>query len=115
MTKKADEHMQAGEAEIPSDQVAPATQTVTRTVTVQLPLDLANILQQRSGQVGQTPAEVIVSLLRLAVGLASVPVPLNSTTLDPERLSTQQELQSLKTRLHQLEALIPRLERLEGK
>lgn len=84
-----------------------------QSVTLQIPLDLMTFLQQRSQQLGQTPTEVILALLRAAAGLATKATAEHAATQSP--LAAPQALQTLEARLAQLEALIPRLEVLEGK
>lgn len=78
-------------------------------VMLELPPELATALQHYSQQLGQTQAEAISALLQSASGLASVSTPVSTSTAE------QQKWQSIETRLTQLEALIPRLEILEGK
>lgn len=111
MEENLSRFLQVDEAKLISDEVISTEQVVT----LKLPPDLAQILLQRSGQVGQSQAEVIVSLLRAALGQTSTASPLGAATSTSEYLSTQQELHLLKARLGHLESLIPRLELLEGK
>jgi hypothetical protein len=111
MNENADWVLQANEAEVLADESISAQLTVT----LNLPPALAQLLQQHSGQVGQTQAEAIVSLLESALGSMPVSVPQSSLSLESEHQSTAQELEMLKARLSQLESFIPRLEVLEGK
>lgn len=82
-------------------------------VTLQLPPDVAMALQQRIQQSGQPQTEVIVSLLRSACGLAATVSADRLEVVEAEQIAL--ELQALRARLTDLEALIPRLESLEGK
>ncbi|MBF2048257.1 MAG: hypothetical protein EDM05_66815 [Leptolyngbya sp. IPPAS B-1204] len=87
-------------------------------VVLQLPADIAMALQQRCQQLGQTKAEVILTLLQSAISLfptADQQTGNQSNTSQASQLATQQDVQLLKARLSQLEEMIPRLEALEGK
>lgn len=80
-------------------------------VLVELPPALAKLVQQCSQRSGQTQAAVIVSVLKLAFGLASDADPGISTQLQP----LAARLHTVEDRLDQLEGLRARLENLEGK
>ena len=87
-------------------------------VRLELPPELALALQHYSQQSGQTQTEVISALLQSASRLTSVSTPAGTSgQFNNVETSTaeQQKWQSIETRLTQLEALIPRLEILEGK
>ena len=76
---------------------------------IELPLAIAAAIAQRMQQSGQTQAQVILEALQLA---------LSPTQPDPEPDLDgveQTELRSLKQRLADLEALVPRMVALEGK
>ena len=76
---------------------------------IELPLAVAAAIAERMKQSGQTQAQVILEALQLALSPAQ-PDP------QPELESAElRELRSLKQRLADLEALIPRMVALEGK
>jgi hypothetical protein len=77
-----------------------------RPVAVELPLDVATAIAQRMEQSGQTQAQVILEALQLV---------LNQAQPEPAPEPESAELRSLKQRLADLEALIPRMVALEGK
>jgi DNA repair exonuclease SbcCD ATPase subunit len=84
-------------------------ETQSETIMLELPPDLAQLLQQYSQRSGQPPAAVILAILKSALGRSA-------TALDsgkPDAALTT--LHALEDRLAQLEALMPRLEVLEGK
>ncbi len=74
-----------------------------RPVAVELPLAIAAAIAQRMEESGQTQAQVILEALQLL--------------LSPDQMPSAEdaELRSLKQRLVDLEALIPRMIALEGK
>lgn len=79
-------------------------------VLLELSPELSSLLHQRSLQLRQSPVEVILSVLRSA--LESPLVASNQfDLLSPESTTVR----SIQDRLNQLEALLPRLEVLEGK
>lgn len=92
------------------------------TVTLHLPADLTEMVQQHSQQVGQSPTEAILTLLRSALqlplaGSGDSPAPSSPTyPTDPAAPAVSPAiLRAIQSRLTQLEALLPRLEKLEGK
>lgn len=81
-------------------------------VRLELPSDLAEKIQQCSQQSGETQVEVILAILKSTFAEA---VPEQSGVADAVPPQIQQEFRALKARLSQLEALMPRLDALEGK
>jgi hypothetical protein len=79
-----------------------------RPIAVELPLAIAAAIAQRIEESGQTQAQVILEALQLLLS----PDQTQSADLQP---TGDAELQSLKQRLADLEALIPRMTALEGK
>jgi hypothetical protein len=71
-------------------------------MTLALPPDLAAAIEQQHQHSGKPQEEILIDLLRQALSVS----PTNSVN---------QELEELKQRLSLLEALIPRVENLEGK
>lgn len=99
------------------------------TVTVDLPVDILAALEQQGHRSGQTQTQVILEVLRSALGLdqatfsqlqaeiqTGVPAPNGSTQAQPDpSVCLMAEVERLKLRLRQLEALIPKVEDLAGK
>lgn len=103
------------------------------TVTVDLPVDILAALDQQGHRSGQTQTQVILEVLRSALGLdqatfsqlqtgmqmggqTGVPAPNGSAQAQPDpSVSLMAEVERLKLRLRQLEALIPKVEDLAGK
>jgi hypothetical protein len=78
-------------------------------ITLKLPLEIANAIAQRMSQSGQTQTQVILEALA---------TNLKETSLNEKVVSAHpvlEELEQLKQRLAELEALIPKVAMLEGK
>ncbi len=84
-------------------------------VTLNLPSDLALAIEEQRQQSGQPTIEVIVNLLRSALKLPDTPRGSAQTACEMAKTSTPEGLEAILERLAQVEALIPRLETLEGK
>ena len=88
-----------------------------QTVTLQLPQELMQAIDQRMQQSGQTQMQIILEVLQ--GGLAQAPyTPLeasDSSLQTVEASQTAEEFEQLKQRVAILEALLPRMEVLEGK
>lgn len=80
-------------------------------IALKLPADLKEKLQHYSQRSGKTQVEIILAVLKSAFAGIAPEAP----SADAVSLQMQQELRSLKVRLSELEALMPRLEKLEGK
>jgi hypothetical protein len=89
-----------------------------RSVTVELPSDIATAIYQCSRQSGQTQAQVITEMLRSALRLdqnsEAEQIPDSDTRADMTTPLLEQ-VQHLTDRLIKLESLVPKLEALEGK
>lgn len=103
----------------PSPNVPASSSEPTQpSVTVELPIDLVNAIQQhicQTGyQTGQTPTQAVLDVLRSALNQPPDPNPSVALT---RPLSTDliAELHRLHARVTQLEALIPKVADLEGK
>jgi hypothetical protein len=94
---------------LPPDQFTSSSSDSAQLVTLNLPANLARLIQTRSQQLGQSDAEVILTLLQSALCTAN---PDNAEQTTAPDATT---LKSLQTRLTALEAMIPRLVQLEGK
>lgn len=107
MTENAD---QFSEASNPDDcyRESPGQESV---VSLKLPADVSEKLQQYCQQSGKTQGEIILAILKSAFAKMT-PEAFSS---DPMMLKMQQELRVLKSRLNELETCLPRLEALEGK
>lgn len=82
-------------------------------ITLKLPADLTQLLQQRSQQSGKSQTEVILAILQS--GLCSADANQFSELLQPASEPSREIVEAMQTRLTALEALIPRLVQLEGK
>lgn len=115
-----------------SQQAHPASKPIAavqqqETVTVKLPVDVLAALGQHGYQSEQTQTQIILEVLRSALGLpAAESHPSEAPALRPApptietaataaSASLLAEVEQLKIRLRQLEALIPKLEDLQGK
>lgn len=110
---------------------APIAGSRQETVTVKLPVDVLTALGQHGYQSEQTQTQIILEVLRSALGLESttdshltnLPAPkapashLAQPTVETAKAAhvLMAEVEQLKIRLRQLEALIPKVEDLEGK
>jgi hypothetical protein len=80
-------------------------------VSLKLPADLTEKLQQFSRQSGKSQGEIILAILKSAFAKMAP----EALSYDPMTLKMQQELKLLKIRLTELETLMPRFAALEGK
>lgn len=80
---------------------APSSSTSPNELTLALPADIAAAIEQQQQQSGKPSDQILLDLLRQALRSSDEPSNL--------------ELEQLKHRLSLLEALIPRVEELEGK
>jgi hypothetical protein len=118
----------------PGHHVQPADTSTSRqplnppeeVVTVELPVDVLAALDQQRCQSGQTQTQVILDVLRSALGLSPAPTDsahasqsaIPASNSDATALQSAQlmaEIEDLKTRLSQLETVMQRVEVLEGK
>jgi hypothetical protein len=79
----------------------------TEAILLELPPGLARLLHQHRSQAGQSLAEAILAILQSALAQ-----PAGTDSLNPQSDSA---IRLLEARLRDLESLLPRLERLEGK
>ncbi len=86
---------------LPPTDGAPSSSTSPNELTLSLPADLAAAIEQQQQQSGKPSDQILLDLLRQALSSSHNP--------------SASELEQLKHRLSLLEALIPRVEELEGK
>jgi hypothetical protein len=96
-----------------SDPFPEESHDLPEAVLLKLPPELARTLHQHSSQVGQSLANTILAILRSALELSASASEDNP--LQPSPLQPSQPVRSIEERLNHLEAMLPRLETLEGK
>lgn len=95
---------------------APSHLNIAPQLTIELPEEVMVAIQHQVQQSGRSPSDLIQEVLHIAfTTVVSPPAASDPSSTDSTVLSLQAEIAQLKTRLSQLEPLIPQVAALAGK